>query len=90
MRPEAEASGYPICGGPEERGAARRPAMEGYAFCEPALADDEAIGEDGAPGFVAVSGRVMPTVISKMGPERVRRRTVPRTSPMREAMSPGL
>jgi len=42
----------------------------------------------GAPGFVA--GGVMPTVISKMGAERVRRRTVPRTSPMREAMSPVL
>ena len=31
----------------------------------------------------------MPMVISKMGPERVRRRAVPRTSPTREAMSPG-
>jgi hypothetical protein len=35
-------------------------------------------------------GGVMPTVISKMGPERVRRRTVPRTSPTSEAMSPTL
>ena len=64
----------------------------GLVSCEPTLADDEAVGEDGAPDLVMVgsSGGVMPTVISKMGPERVRRRAVPRTSPRREAMSPGL
>jgi len=93
----------------------RSPAMEGSAethgagsaSSEPTLADDEAVGEDGAPGSCAdgeglrspglmlfdpdiAGGGVMPTVISKMGPERVRRRVVPRTSPIREAMSPGL
>ena len=35
-----------------------------------------------------VAGR-MPTVISKIGLARVRRRTAPRTSPVMEAMSPG-
>ena len=59
------------------------------AFCDPTHPDDEAIGMDGAPGMLAGSGGVMPTVISKMGPERVRRSVVPRTSPRREAMSPG-
>ena len=38
----------------------------------------------GAPGLL------MPTVISKIGAERVRRRTVPRISPIREAISPVL
>ena len=57
----------------------------GSESCDPTR-DDEAV-TDGAPNLV---GGVMPTVISKMGPERVRRRAVPRTSPRREAMSPGL
>jgi len=38
---------------------------------------------------VRLAGGLMPTVISKMGPERVRSRTVPRTSPIRETISPG-
>ena len=42
-----------------------------------------------AASRVGAGGRE-PTVISKMGPERVRSRTVPRTSPTMLAMSPGL
>ncbi len=45
--------------------------------------------DDRFGGMVGGVGGVMPTVISKRGAERVRRRAVPRTSPMREAMSPG-
>ena len=60
-------------------------SVSGSASCDPTR-DDEAV-TNGASGGVV--GGVMPTVISKMGPERVRRRAVPRTSPTREAMSPG-
>ncbi len=64
------------------------------AKCADSGRDDRVLGakdaDSGRDDRVWVgAGGVMPTVISKMGPERVRRRVVPRTSPTREAMSPG-
>ena len=78
-------------------GGWRRPSIEiSLARVEyrglstPSAKDADSGRDDGVREEVSVAGGVMPTVISKMGPERVRRRAVPRTSPMREAMSPGL
>ena len=40
-------------------------------------------------GSVTESSGATPTVISKIGPDRVRSSTAPLTSPMTEAISPG-